>query len=508
MASVKKILMAATALTMMSGVAYAQSNVILTDQIGTNNDISAEQGQATVGNAANYAGESGNELFQNGSNNQISIDQLNTGSSQNRIGTSGSVVGNQEGAGVEQVGNSNVLTIDQAGQNLRVWEVKQTSPASGSTTRNNATIEQGGNGHTVSNIQQNFSGSGAANSVFIEQSGNGTGYNLVGNTTSGARSNSGIIQTGTGNSASVDQDGSLNKIFLLRQTNSTGGGSNVAIVNQSGDRNGVREIKQTNTGGLDNTITMNMSGSSNGYVNYGNDTYSDDVFSSGSFASGIATNGNATVEQNGVGNDIGYSVDGSNNLYGFKQVGSGNIIGGTVSSGTRNEVAILQDGNDNIVDFFQSDFENNLGVEVDGNDNMLNIRQEGSAAAAGNDMLVHIEGNRNNNQSLGSPSLGSPASVFGALTVARGLVGNSFNQGDLFQDGENNEMVLNVTSDRNAFAMLQQGDGNTINGTIMGGVQNRAVVVQTSNNNRATFTQNGVSNNLGVVQGGNTTGNF
>ena len=110
-------------------------------------------------------------------------------------------------------------------------------------------------------------------------------------------------------------------------------------------------------------------------------------------------------------------------------------------------------------------------------------------------MTVSITGDNNNNFAVTGLSLS------GAADAARDLGAPSLVQGDLFQDGSNNQLTMTVlASNGNAFATLQDGDNNKIEHTISGGNSNQAVVAQNGNGNQSVTTQIGGGNNLGVSQ--------
>ena len=91
---------------------------------------------------------------------------------------------------------------------------------------------------------------------------------------------------------------------------------------------------------------------------------------------------------------------------------------------------------------------------------------------------------------------GMPAGVAGTLASANGLVG-----GLIKQDGLRNDASLTITnSNDNQAAYLQDGNDNTIVGSISGVGDNSATVVQLGDSNMANFTQIGGSNIVAISQ--------
>src|SRR5690606_39079163 len=105
----------------------------------------------------------------------------------------GNVVGTK-GLGIDQTGNTNVLTISQDGYGLQAFEIQQSGGTGTASTSNSIAINQTGGRASVSEVTQDFTGvgAGAANSVEITQTG---GSNLVGNTSTGPTNTGGVFQT-------------------------------------------------------------------------------------------------------------------------------------------------------------------------------------------------------------------------------------------------------------------------------------------------------------------------
>jgi hypothetical protein len=311
-----------------------------------------------------------------------------------------------------------------------------------------------------------------------------------------------LTQDGSNNTANITQDNSgtlaappadplWNNTYVLNgnrvQEVDQDGASNTANISQTGgDTNVVELVRQDNSAGESgNTANISQIGNFNGTTGFSG------------FAGGVSGVVQPQVLQTGGGNNAGYVASGDNNSFGFTQDGSGNWINGT-STGDDHQIAIYEHGDGNSADFAQAGNGNNAGLSMDGDDNLLNVRQDQSGAS-GNNMSVTITGDKNNNYALtGNALAGDALTVRNVIRTA--LCSTTFGQGDLFQDGSNNALALNVTSSSNAFATYQSGNDNTINGSIGGGNANQAVVAQIGNSNSATFTQTGGGNNVGISQ--------
>lgn len=368
MTSVKKILMAATALTLMSGTAYAQSNEAYIYQPGDDNSAVVRQDQGSDNHAGTFAAP----LTQWGNDNRIQIDQTGAG---NIVGdahpntTSGGTPYGV-GKGVDQRKNYNVLIIGQSGDGNKVREVQQEGRVAGRKTSNRVNITQSSNRNVVSNIDQNFTGdrNDGENKINITQEGGNLNY--VGHNSVANNSGWGAFQTGTENSLTLVQNGTFNQIKEVVQNNrNAAGGTNTATVRQigGGERNYVHLVNQTNTGRSDNTISMSFTGSFNGASAGGG---------RGAFTGELAGSAfeQATAIQRGEGHRLSYNVTGNLNLFAFEQYGSDNTIRGTVTSDS-NQAAIYQNGSDNIATFNQATGGSTTNIRQTGMGNTSNVSQ-------------------------------------------------------------------------------------------------------------------------------------
>ncbi len=395
----KKTLVLGTALALLAatGVAYAGGNETYLEQLGDGNSASTGQDSAAV--VGNQAGIDTDSMKQTGDNNVLSITQ---GGDQNAVGIHSSKGTN---LGLDQNGDRNSITVGQSKGQNKIYQVQQTGDSDATSQQNVLTITQGnqGGGYGASAItivnQTNTGGAAAAaNSVDIEQTAFHAGpgaNNGVGRLVNGGdQLGGGITQVGSGLGATIHQVGGHNKIrsvtqygtsdtVTINQSGAAGNGSdgqNNAVnsveqgasgsgvststiaINQYGDKNYVGRVQQT--GGGNNHVTMTFVGDKNGGDGSGNSG------SAALFASTIVGNvglNESETYQTGTDNNLTYTVTGSENLFAFNQIGSGNTIDGTVgdtSASSSNEVAILQNSSGNTANFSQTGAgSNNLAVK-------------------------------------------------------------------------------------------------------------------------------------------------
>jgi hypothetical protein len=547
MTQLTRILALSTALGMILAVpALADSNFARLHQTGDGNTATIDQNGNNNMAGANYLEYS---LRQTGDNNAIDIYQEGAG---NGIGVNNQIAGFVTGGvagfnglsagtkaralaalggtypalgasgtpdyrGVQQIGDHNALTVDQFdgttyNDGNSIGAVRQQGSATATALTNSLTITQGNASqlgstafgyHYMGDVNQNNTGSGTsaadANVAAITQL-NG-GYSL---------GNKVIIvtQSGIQHGLTVTQDGENNLIVKTEQT----GTDSDATLTQTGNRNLITIVDQDGTG---NTANLSFDGSDNGAG----------VLTGEADIAGLT---DSAVYQSGTGNQIDLSVIGSSNQFGFFQDGISNEVGLLTVNGDFNEVGIYQtgtdnqvalgtiDGNGNNVGVFQdgtnlatidihgaTSNDNDIGVsqigtniadvDVTGSTNLLSISQNGDNNGVGQGVKVVINGSGNN--SAGAGSFASP--LFDAALTASSLAA-----GDIVQNGNNNSVdiqVGNLTpgSDNNLFAFRQQGNSNTLVGTINGDA-NQALVFQNGSSNTTNFTQNG-GNNYAVV---------
>ncbi len=391
----KLALASATAMTLMTAVALADSNWtsvkqsgngnsadVTQDSSGSGNWVRLLQGQATpnegdnntavidqlgIGNKVGHKsyGDGQWTLRQYGDNNLVDIEQTGRNNeigldNGNRYGGRSSNVGYGGTVGVQQTGSHNILTVEQSNaadgySENQIGAVRQTGDAGATATTNELIIIQeesavtsvSGPRHFVGLVRQTNAGPGASaadkNLIDIHQTGGGhpnpnglDGHHIYK-----------VTQTGTANSADLDQHGHANRIRTVTQT----GTENDATVSQDGFGNVVVSVTQDNSGGgaLGNQVTLTFAGDDNG---------------TGGFTSGAAGDLSlplATVSQLGDDNLVNYNVTGNANLFAFSQTGDGNEVQGTVN-GDGNQVAVLQTGAGNFTSFQQIGGGNNIGV--------------------------------------------------------------------------------------------------------------------------------------------------
>ncbi|MGK9055345.1 beta strand repeat-containing protein [Neorhizobium petrolearium] len=491
----KLTLATTTAVGLLIGTALAgNENEAYIDQIGSGNSASIVQGQSNGSAVGNRAGYTTQRIRQDGTNNELIINQTHNSSvnspPRNQINRAGAP-GDQAGLGIDQIGNANYLRIDQTGANQAVFEVQQNGGTSATTSSNNATITQnGGWSARVSNLRQTFTGGAAdgSNDVTINQTGQSS---RVGNTSSGPRNDgSGAHQTGFGNQLTINQTGNSQLVYTATQTNSaSSGGTNVASVTQGGGNgNQIRELNQVNTGAADNTATLTFSGNGNGAVS--------GVLTGPALGVGVLQ---SRIRQTGEGNDLSYVATGDDNLFGFVQDGLGNWIVGTVD-GSVNQVAVSQEGDVNSAE-----------LEILGDSNQFGIAQIGE----GNEALVSANGNANELalSQIGIANLGEirigyriPGSGDNVVVLNQDSLASFGNVGEIYVDGNANTVSLDqlgvigsnygtveILGDENGVAVDQEGS-------------NEGQVFVTGNLNVVSLDQNSLApfgNEAGILVDGN-----
>lgn len=406
-----KSLLFSSGLALIASVAHADENRSFLDQEGDGNQALITQ----VGSSNKAGGSEGSpsdvaglRILQDGNNNSLTIEQ-----------TGVSFAGTR-GAGIDQIGNRNVLSILDQGSNDRVNQVQQTANVANATaTTNSAQIDQDANS-SVRRINQIYTGDGITvdqrNLVTITQNGswNAVGTGGVDSTGGGilqdGHSNTAAVtqrrgrlglldQEGLSNSATIIQDGGTGgtqpEIVTVQQTGNdnivnltqTGVGnlvsllqqwedSNLATITQTGSTNVVTTVDQD---GGDNVLTLVQNGNGNQVLRVeqdgGSNTANLDFQGndngatafSGGFASLGLTQGEIIQDNTGSGtNLIDFTVYGNGNLFAFKQAGTGNVISGMIGSAgisaSSNQVAVLQVGDSNIASFVQAGSGNALSV--------------------------------------------------------------------------------------------------------------------------------------------------
>ncbi|WP_172839509.1 hypothetical protein [Sulfitobacter alexandrii] len=480
---------------LMSTAAYAgEGNDATLDQIGAGNSALIEQ----ISDNNQAGGPRG--LFQDGDNNEMTVEQSGS------IGGNRLATANRNNAQYGQNGDNNVAEIEQSGNNNTVLELFQNAPDTGAPADTNVlSLTQSSDGNLIDYVLQTFSGASpvGANDMSIEQS-NGDDNRIFN-----------ASQQGNGNTMDVEMTGTSNFLRVSKQA----GVANSSTVIISGDENGFDSsaqynIRQFPLGGAyagTKTSVPNAGGrlplapSSVQQNGTGNGTY-------------VELQGNRTafgVSQNGNGNDaLGIVIRGDDNAFSSDQYGDGNTIALTTVTGMGNSIGFAQEGDDNLASadvagddnrvrltqfgdrndttLWVGTSDNTATLDVIGDDNRLEAQQRFGGS---NVMTVNVTGDNNNN----SGALFTGAAL-DARNAANGATGLTFGRGRLWQHGANNDLTLTVSSSDNLFATLQQGDNNTINGTIGGGDGNKAAVAQLGSDNTATFSQMGSGNNAGIIQ--------
>lgn len=496
-----------------------------------------------IGAASHAAAQSAtNEAWigQTGDTNAIIIDQAGIG---NSVGANTSTLR------MNQDGRFNAITFKQTG-----W-----SNSAGATIPARSNMPQGvtqqGDRNAIEITQQNRDATGynaiaailqvslkglslLANSLHVTQNdagGDGTAGHSIGwimqkNTADDLRQNrarllqsgglaglgneiASLLQSGEGNIVETTQTQDANRIGGLRQK---GGGNEMTIQQGEGEYNTVDRVDQVGelnraqirqsgnrnyvASALQNSEKLAISGNTLVVLLAGDDNGGDGMGGGGAFTSDVT--GGVGVYQSGltqIGDDnaIRMTVNGgSENLFGFFQVGYGNgavvaISPGPETSRSRaanNEVALMQRGDDNDARVAMVGNRNIVGVTMEGYRNQLNLMQTGN----GNVSDVDISGSGNNNRAA------APSMVFAA--PLRQLAGNrALLPGDGLQTGRDNRATVKVGGSANLFAFAQAGERNEFSLAVNGST-NQTVSVQGGNQNAALVTQSGTSNTLAIHQ--------
>lgn len=519
--TIARILAGTSLSILMAAPAFANGSTSFVAQTGTGNSARIDQDYRTgvtglggtrvaqgnrIGRAADFASQTGNR-------NVLSLFQ---GGVQGWIGTSG------QGTGIDQTGDRNTLTVTQVGRANRVNQVRQTGETAAATARNTATVIQtgaayridGAAANRVSSIVQTQTGGPAANVVYVEQVGTGSVVGRFGQPAAVDTVLGGIVQNGSGNSAELYQRGDAQALGLLDQS---GIGNETLIHQEAGNGNVIGAITQVGTAsyvhigqyGSDNFVDLiDQRGGEAGVLANGIDlTFTGDgngaAFTAGGFAD-LAAPAPATATQLGMGNTLTLSVEGDANAFGALQNGNDNTITGPVLLlGSDNELAVAQTSSGNLFDIplFTGDG-NVVGVEqmggantatlsLTGSDNAFGIHQDGT-----NTLDLTIEGDRNG----GTAAFSGVAAALRTATTAYDLA-----PGVLSQTGAGNSISLTVRGEAggvgtdNLFAIVQDGDGNSVDG-LQAGTGNQVAILQTGSFNTVGFTQTGSFNILAVSQ--------
>ncbi|WP_162916474.1 hypothetical protein [Cohaesibacter haloalkalitolerans] len=463
----------------------ADDRQIFISQQGISNEMTISQtGYSNQAGARASSGSLGLQgLYQTGALNSLDITQEND----NAIGI------NQIGA-ISQVSpdtyasaRSNSLTIIQShnaldgtdgsgdGQgNHFIGEIQQIQTAT-ALSPNVATIRQydGGNNSDDGNSINRLVQEGSANRVDITQQYRGNAIDT-------------FLQYGLSNEASILQRAGMDN--LISSFNQIGS-SNRTAVTMTGSRNLLLSLIQNNdlVSVAGNLATVQLGGDDNGGDGFGG---------LGQFTHAITKQlavAQAEIKQLGDDNTLNFVTSGvsSMTVFGFVQDGDGNWLSGT-TDGTENEVAALQIGDGNRLNFSQSGDRNALSVSYRGKDNELNAVQTGND----NTMSIAFDGSvspltrsdQNNDTALG-----------GFTDVVLGAAG-TLTPGQAIQTGNLNVAFVQISEGSfNKFAFSQSGDQNVIDGAIHGS-SNQSAVIQTGGDNYAYYRQSGNYNQLIILQ--------
>ncbi|WP_412504380.1 beta strand repeat-containing protein [Roseovarius sp. SYSU LYC5161] len=442
--------------------------------------------------------------------------------------------------------NESDVTIDGDDNTVDVTQIRDA---------NDSNVEIEGNTNDVDVVQDDSAaGDGNTSTVVIDDRFNRGDDNIVSIDQDGDNESAvdihgddnivGVTQTGLGNESDVDIEGDRNDVNVAQDTIALGNDSVVDVITgddnqvdilQTGDNSSVLQILgngnlfEADQDGVGNSSTAGILGSGNdAFIDQDGDNNSSGLQIGGVLpggddnfvtvdqaslalgnASGIVILGNANkvdVDQDG-NNTASVRIDGSGLFLSFVSPGEGDTNSVTIDQIGQNTAAVGITGDTNDVSVTQSGF-NSANVQLNGNfigslesDNNLLVIDQSGGALGQNTLTVSLWGDDNNSASAGNNGDGT---FFGdAATVA--TLDGRLAPGTLTQDGSDNSILLNVgasgtESDDNLFSFLQDGNGNSITGTITSGFGNEVAVAQVGNGSSTTFSQIGSFNNLGVSQ--------
>ena len=297
-----------------------------------------------------WAADNSIYIDQAGDYSTITMTQDGAGNKVNGITSSGQKSTNPQDA-AKLVGNTQTVTIDQAGPNNKLsLGLNTTIGTTGKGIELNYKVDTGGNNALI-NSNNNGTGVSAGNLIDIIQLGGNadTTVSMLGNTNSLTVRSSG----GGGNKLDAIIDAS-NVTAVVDQTL---GGSNETTLNLTGDKG---TVNITSTGAANLTSVTQSGGGTNG-----------------NFAK-IVLDGQGnqtTISQTGVSdNTVDYKAFGSNNIVAITQSGGGTNggqyakldIGGGLTGGNSNDVGIIQQGN----------VDNAANIKITGSFNTYRILQK------------------------------------------------------------------------------------------------------------------------------------
>ena len=319
MQTIKTILMAATALTLMSGAALAAGgNEAYTTQTGTGADATINQ---------TLAGDSWADTNQTGSGNSLTV--LQSGSNQT-VGTRDFI----DSGDVQQSASGNILQIMQSGASNTVAKASQASDD------NYLSINQEGEGNSLASARQTGEAGDEGNFAQLSFVGNnnGTSTALLAN----GRANNELVQVGSDNTVLA----------------SFAGNSNNFRIEQAGSAN----VLSSSIGGNGNLLDVTQWGAGHeGYVSASgadsNSIYTQQYGQKNTFNVALipGADGNQLIVFQGEGS--------SNNTANLYSATSGNFSE-IIQNGTGNTATIdtTEGGGDNVASTYQENSSNTVSV--------------------------------------------------------------------------------------------------------------------------------------------------
>lgn len=476
----KLAILSTTALTLSLSAAMADGNDSSVTQDGADNSALVNQDLGADGSADGGANQTAT-VDQDGDDNTADVLQQGDGNN-----TTVTQDGDDNRADNRSVGDSNTVTVSQGPETVVIPPITIPNP-----------LPFGPPVFVINPGSTNLVG-GNDNESDVTVDGDGNTVD--------------VTQIRDGNASDVSVEGDSNDVDVTQDDAPIVSGNSSTVAIRNGDANIVRiDQDGENASGVeivgdDNDVDVEQSGSNASEVDILGADNDVDVAQDG--ISGIGVDNNSDVMILGDVNEVGVAQFGANNLSMVDIIGgSNNVVIDQVSllvRGSDSDVGIT--GNDNDVSVMQSgnnsaDVQLNGGVSgsLDSDNNLLVIDQSGGTFGE-NTITVGLWGDDNNRSTGGNNGNGfsGDAATFAALDGR--LV-----PGTLTQSGSGNSILLEVGSsgteaDDNLFSFLQDGNRNSITGSIASGFGNEVAVVQVGSDSSTSFSQTGNYNNLGVSQ--------
>jgi hypothetical protein len=504
----------------MSGGAYAgdTNNVLIIQDNLAHTGVTGNVAQTnqTMAFGSNI-GAAGDGATQSSDNNTLLITQIG---------------GNNDAGltnpGIDQIGNAGYLSISQG---VSVWSIYNLNNTVGSVQQNGGGVSGGGTyatdvnrtqitqvyNDTVGSIDQSYSGPGAPNTITINQN--------------GANNINSVHQDGYGQTANInmattpDIHSSLHNGGSALTTFSgydfAAGVANPTPYLSSGVDASFADIGQGTVWQTANTNTLNANINGTGNL-FG---FRQDYGSGNVIGASVTGLQNAVVvRQTGSGNLATAVLGDALNDLGIAQLGTGNIAAGYLS-GTANHGGVLQVGlgagvntgtvqtdtgaSDNWIAVVQGSYSgsNNGTVHVSSGHGNVSVLVQANLSGAANNATIIISGNDINTGSFSSGGYANAVASTPGATIG--------NLASYFGLGVALNAVLSTSTASQVGGMdvltpglsIQGGSGNTLGINVVNSSDNLFATAQIGNNNSLSATIGGAgSNELAVAQVNLTSG--